>query len=116
MTHPYIHFGGRLFRAVETSGNGQVNAETIFKYDQRDSLITATYSGGEIEFGHLIGIMYDDGTLDFSYHHVTLSDEICTGKGTSDVELLAGNKVRLRETWQWTSGDKSSGTSILEEI
>jgi hypothetical protein len=29
---------------------------------------------------------------------------------------LGNGKIRLHETWQWTSGDFSSGTSIIEEI
>ena len=39
-----------------------------------------------------------------------------TGKCISKPEVLASGKIRLYETWEWTSGDKSSGESILEEI
>jgi len=116
MTRPYIHFGGRLFRVAKSSGNSQTGDDTIFKYDQRDSLITATYSGGEIRFGQLIGLMGENGLLDFRYHHVTADGQIRTGMGISQPELLDGNKLRLHERWQWTSGDQSSGTSTLEEI
>ena len=116
MARPYIHFGGRLFRPVKTSDNSQTNSETIFKYDQRGSLITATYSGGEIQFGQLIGMMRQSGLLDFRYHHITIDNQLRTGIGISEPELLAGNKVRLHESWKWTSGDQSSGKSTLEEI
>ena len=116
MTRPYIHFGGRLFRVAKASGNSQTNSDTIFKYEQRDGLITATYSGGEISFGHLIGIMDMNGLLDFRYHHITTDGQLRTGMGITEPELLEGNKLRLHERWQWTSGDQSSGTSILEEI
>lgn len=116
MTRPYIHFGGRLFRPVTTSQNSQTSSETIFKYDQREDLITAVYSGGEISFGQLIAVMQDNGLLDFRYHHITADGDLRTGKGISEIEWLPSNKLRLYETWQWTSGDKSSGTSIVEEI
>jgi len=116
MTRPYIHFGGRLFRPVKSSDNSQTTSDTIFKYDQRDGLITATYSGGEIGFGQLIGVMRESGLMDFRYHHVTTDGQLRTGMGISEAELLDGNKVRLHESWQWTSGDKTSGTSTLEEI
>lgn len=114
--NPYIHFGGRLFRSIETSGNSQVSGQTVFKYDQRDSLITATYSGGDIEYGQLIGIMGEDGFLDFRYHHVGVDGHLRTGQGRSEPKFTKENKLQLHEVWQWTSGDKSSGTSILEEI
>lgn len=116
MAQPYIHFGGRLFRPVSRSSNSQTTPETIFKYDQRGDLITAVYSGGEISFGQLIAVMRKSGLLDFRYHHMSADGNLRTGKGISTIETLASNKLRLHETWQWTSGDKSSGTSILEEI
>jgi hypothetical protein len=30
--------------------------------------------------------------------------------------MLENGKIRLYETWQWTSGDLTKGTSIIEEI
>jgi hypothetical protein len=29
---------------------------------------------------------------------------------------MENGKIRLYEEWQWTSGDQSKGSSILEEI
>ena len=31
-------------------------------------------------------------------------------------ELLPDGRIRLHEKWQWTSGDLSSGESVIEEI
>jgi hypothetical protein len=31
-------------------------------------------------------------------------------------EVLPDGKIRLRENWQWTSGDFSEGESVIEEI
>jgi len=39
-----------------------------------------------------------------------------TGKCTSIPEILSNGKVRLHEEWEWTSGDKSRGCSIIEEL
>jgi len=38
-----------------------------------------------------------------------------TGVCTSKPEFLANGKIRLHESWKWTSGDKSEGKSINEE-
>jgi hypothetical protein len=42
----------------------------------------------------------------------TLQTGICQSKP----EILANGRVRLHETWKWTSGDFSEGTSMIEEI
>jgi len=39
-----------------------------------------------------------------------------TGTCFSKPEIMDNGKIRLHETWKWTSGDKSKGNSILEEI
>jgi hypothetical protein len=38
-----------------------------------------------------------------------------TGICISKPEILENGKIRLHEFWEWTSGDKSKGTSIIEE-
>lgn len=39
-----------------------------------------------------------------------------TGICSSKPKITKDGKIRLYETWQWTSGNKSKGTSILEEL
>jgi hypothetical protein len=109
-----VWYGGRLFRPVKTSGNSHTSQDTIFKYEQRGWLVTATYAGGEIEFGHLIGVMDEDGVLDLRYHHRGLDGSLYSGTCLTTPEKLTDNKLRLHEKWTWTNGE--SGTSILEEI
>ena len=49
------------------------------------------------------------------YQQVNNKGELMTGVCFSKSEILANGKIRLHETWQWTAGDKSKGTSVLEE-
>ena len=39
-----------------------------------------------------------------------------TGTCISTPEILETGKIRLHEKWQWTSGDKSKGESIIDEM
>jgi len=39
-----------------------------------------------------------------------------TGVCRSVPEVMSNGKIRLHETWQWTSGDGSGGSSVLGEI
>ena len=107
---------GRRFSSLSNSGSGEVDAQTMFTYHQQDEVIWATYSGGAIRFGTLTGLMLADGRLDFRYAHVNQDNEIMTGKCLSTPELLGDGRLRFLESWQWSSGDMSSGQSIIEEI
>ena len=51
-----------------------------------------------------------------SYHQVNTKGELMTGICFSEPKLTANGKIKLYENWKWTSGDKSSGTSVLIEI
>ncbi len=50
------------------------------------------------------------------YQHVNRDGELMTGHCRSTPELLPDGRLRLHESWQWTSGDGSRGESIIEEI
>ena len=111
-----INYNNRKFTSVSNSGSGEVDGNTIFNYNQDGNVLWATYSGGAIKFGTLTGLVHEDGSLDFRYSHVNTDDIIMTGQCKSTPEQLADGRIRLHEKWQWTSGDMSSGNSIVEEI
>jgi hypothetical protein len=50
------------------------------------------------------------------YHQINHNNELMTGLCKSKPEMLENGKIRLHETWEWTSGDKSKGQSIIEEL
>jgi len=111
-----INYHNKVFRSVSNSGSGEVNEETQFHYQQWGRIVTATYRGGSIQQGQLIATVDETGTLDMRYQHVNDKGELMTGKCISIPEILDNGKLRLHERWQWTSGDYSSGTSVVEEI
>jgi hypothetical protein len=111
-----IDYNNRSFSTISNSDNGETSSETIFHYLQNGKIITATYSGGKIKEGHLIGVVGEDGVIDIRYHQVNEEGKLMTGICRSVPEVLPNDKIRLHETWQWTSGNHSSGKSIIEEI
>ena len=64
----------------------------------------------------LIGLVDKNGNIDMRYHHINDKNEIMTGICKSIPEILENGKIRLLEKWQWTSGSRSKGESIIEEI
>ncbi len=111
-----MNYNNKKFKPVSNTENGETSGDTIFHYRQRDNLLTCTYSGGDIVKGHLIGLVNDSGIIDMRYHQLNRKGQLMTGTCESHPEVLPDGKIRLHEHWQWTSGDKSKGYSVLEEI
>ena len=111
-----MDYNDKKFRSVSSTENGEISEQTIFHYTQKKNVLTCEYWGGEIIGGHLIGIVEPNGTIDMRYHQINTKGQIRTGICKSKPEILTNGKIRLHENWQWTSGDCSMGTSIIEEI
>ena len=110
-----INYNGKIFRPISNTENGETSSETIFLYKQIGNILTSEYSGGKIKSGHLIGLVDNEGNIEMRYHQVNDKDELMTGICKSIPEILKNGKIRLHESWEWTSGDKSKGQSIIEE-
>ncbi len=110
-----INYDKKEFIAKENSENGEVSSYTVFKYFQKENILWAEYSGGEILKGHIIGVVLKNGDLDFHYQHINKLGQVRIGKCHSTPEILDTGKIQLFEQWQWLNGDKSRGTSILIE-
>ena len=110
-----IDYNGKTFSPVSNTANGETSGETVFVYKQEGNILTAEYSGGKIKKGHLIGLVDENGNIDMRYHQINEKDEMMTGICQSRPEFMQNGKIRLYESWQWTSGDRSSGKSIIEE-
>ena len=111
-----IDYDDRYFRSVSNSPSGEVDGDTIFHYRQQGDIVWGTYSGGAIRFGTLVALVDKKGRLDMRYQHVNQKGELMTGTCRSVPETLPDGRLRLHEKWRWTSGDGSSGESIVEEL
>ena len=110
-----INYNGKVFRPISNTENGETSNETVFVYKQTNNILTCEYSGGKIKTGHLIGLVDDQGRIEMRYHQVNDKGELMTGTCRSTPEMLPNGKIRLHESWQWTSGDRSQGESVIEE-
>lgn len=111
-----MNYHNKKFKVVSNVKNGETNAMTLFLYQQTDNILTCEYSGGNIVLGQLIGLVDEAGNIDMRYQQINTSGEIRTGICKSKPEILENGKICLHEKWQWTSGDLSSGESVIEEL
>lgn len=111
-----MNYHNRKFRPVSNSENAETTEETIFHYQQEENRLFCNYSGGNIIKGHLLGLVDENGIINMRYHQVNSKGNLMTGTCISTPEKMANGKIRLHEEWQWTSGDCSKSSSILEEL
>ena len=111
-----MNYHDKKFRPISNTENGETSNETLFHYKQVGNILTSEYAGGKIKYGHLIGLVDNTGKIEMLYHQVNEKGELMTGICSSTPEILSNGKIRLHESWEWTSGDKSKGESIIEEI
>lgn len=104
---------GRAF-AVADSGGGVATTNTTFHYAEDDGVVTATYEGGTIRRGFLVGTRTGD-SLDFRYTQLHTDGSTASGHCTTRLELLDDGRIRLNETWAWESR-RGSGQSVAEEL
>ena len=113
---PNLNYNNKKFRVISSSENSEIGSKMIFNYKQNNSVLQCNYSGESILAGNLLGKVLYKGEIQMSYHQINNSYELQSGTCLSIPEIMPNGKIRLHETWQWTSGDKSTGTSILEEL
>ncbi|WP_299436422.1 n-acetylglutamate synthase [uncultured Aquimarina sp.] len=109
-----INLNNKKFKALDNSSNGDVTADTIFHYRQEGDKIWASYAGGNIELGTLIGKLNDNKII-LIYQQLNLKGEFLTGVCNTEI-TIKNEKIQLNEKWQWTCKDYSKGDSLLEEI
>ncbi|MEK6155627.1 n-acetylglutamate synthase [Flavobacteriaceae bacterium 3-367] len=111
-----MNYNNKRFRPIRNTKNAETSEETIFCYTQEGNILTSAYEGGGILKGHLIGLVDEAGTIEMRYHQVNKDGVLMTGICTSRPQIAPNGKIRLHESWQWTSGNNSKGNSILEEL
>lgn len=110
-----ISYEGKYFVSQENAENGEIDENTVFAYHQKNNILWADYSGGEIIKGHLVGTVEENGELDFYYLHINRQKQVRVGICHSIPQILDNGKIKLYEKWQWLNGDKTEGVSIIVE-
>ena len=109
-----IDFNNKTFSLIGNSENGEVTDETIFKFSQRDQLVTAYYYGGSIRLGKIIARLHGK-KLHMLYQCMTTDNELKAGKAVADIRFTQQHKIKLELNWEWLEGQKDSGTSVYLE-
>ena len=111
-----MNYHNKQFKVISNSDNGDVSEEMTFLYQQIGEIISCEYEGPNISDGHLIGVVDEDGSINFRYRQTNARGEEVSGICYSKPEIMDNGKIRLHEKWRWTCGHRAKGRSVLEEI
>ena len=109
-----LSLDGRTLAGVSNADAGDVDTETRFEFRQEGDRISATYAGGDVVDGYLVGSI-DGSTWDIRYVQLTTSGETATGHSVGEITELEDGRVRVEDEWEWES-KPGSGASVLEEV
>ena len=109
-----ISLDGVKMHVVSTAEKGEVNADTLFNFTQNGLIISASYAGGKVQLGYLVGTLSDE-ELNFRYAQVDNSGRLDSGHSTCEVGQTVGGKIQLIEHFKWDSRE-GSGTNVYEEV
>lgn len=104
-------YGSYIMQCLEN----EIRAKHDIAYHQRENILWADYSGGEIRKGYLVGTVVENGELDFYYQHINEQKQIRIGVCRSIPQVLENGRIELSEKWQWLNGDRSEGASVIIE-
>ena len=107
-----INLHEKRMHVKETAENGVVNEETIFEFYQKEDRVLATYRGGKVSRGVLVGILSED-RFSFNYGQQHLDGNIAGGHSICDIEIQSDGKYRLIEHFQWERG---TGRNVFVEL
>lgn len=101
-------------RVVSTASGGDASSETLFRFSQNGSVVSAKYAGGKVRLRFLVGTLSSD-QLCFRYAQVDVEGRIDGGSSQCELQRLSDGRLRQLEHFKWDSRTES-GTNVLEEL
>lgn len=106
-----VNFHNKRMTAIQTAPNGVVDRHTVFIFRQFDERVLASYAGGQVKWGMLVGRFVEE-KLRLSYAQEDTGGEVEGGSSECEVRCLADGRIQLLEYFDWYGG---KGLNIIEE-
>lgn len=106
---------GVRMRPVRMSAESALSAESEFAFRQRGRMFSASYRGGAILDGYLIGRLQPSWRLEFRYVQADAQGNLDAGVSTGVLSRSTDGRLQLIEDFHWITRPQS-GQNVLEEI
>lgn len=113
-----LDFNNKIFvcTAYTSKNNVDVTTETTFYYKQFGKIVRATYSGGNIVKGVLIGMVNEQGILEVSFNHLSTDSQFHGGTCTFIPEKRMDTGYLIHGLWILAEENTIKNELILEEL
>jgi hypothetical protein len=109
-----ISLDKKRMHVTNTHPSGVVDSDTIFEFTQEDEVVHATYKGGGVKLGFLIGKLTGKD-LEFRYTQIQTNGVLDGGHSMCKVRQTVDGIVRIEEHFEWESR-QGEGINIFEEV
>jgi hypothetical protein len=111
-----LSLNGVKMNVIKTADNGIVNHDTIFRFSQKENVVSAEYQGGKILKGFLVGKLQTQNQLEFSYCQLQRDGKLDNGLSLCQLSKNKEGKLILIEHFEWKSRPGEFGTNIFQEL
>jgi hypothetical protein len=101
-------------KTAKADPKGACSSETVLEFQQDHNLISATYRGGPVVDGYLIGVL-NGSQVRFRYVQADVSGNVDAGVSDGTFSRLPNGKLQLTEHFLWYTRP-DSGTNIFVEL
>jgi hypothetical protein len=102
-----------VFRVLDISPASELSSDTLFEFRERDRAVEATYMGGAILSGHLVG-RREGKSVRTAYAQLSTAGELKSGAAEIRIEQAAEGRVLLTEEYTWSDG--TTGRNVLQSV
>jgi hypothetical protein len=99
-----------VFEVVMTSPASAISTDTWFEFHEREGIVEASYTGGQVATGRLIGRREHDQVYTV-YAQLGVDGRLQTGTATMRVEKGTDGGLLLTEDYTWS--DSTTGRNVL---
>ena len=101
-------------KVISTDKQGVIGEGTHLTFSQSRNVVSARYSGGQIQLGYLVGLMGPEG-LRFRYVQLDVHGHLDSGHSRCEISKTTEGRIRIVEHFQWESRE-GSGSNVFEEL
>jgi hypothetical protein len=101
---------------TRSNPSGLSSDATIFYYYENEETVTATYKGGEIIEGFIIGKRIGANRIELLYQCLTKDGTLKAGEAKGIISKNETDQLVLKYDWNWLNGDLLGGVSEYIEM
>jgi hypothetical protein len=106
----------RHFTLISNTAGHAKPGETVFVFEQQEFAVRASYSGGDVLLGSIIGRFTSEDDVHVLFQQVTIDGRLNGGEGKMKLERREDGKLCFIDDWRFLIYGEGQGQAIWQEI